>query len=215
MKSKLSIQRINTIAIGVSTVFLLIAGGILTAQYAVHTKKKIIWNENETKLKKLKMEIKESSSSIERYKKEREEFSKLLFDERDVPTFLDGISQFAKQSLVNVVDMKTEKFTEVEIPAEMSRGLSDVEKKRLQRKKQDGNREESELQEILTLSALPIRMNITGTYEALVNFLAYLEGYKQLLTVSDVEIASRIEYPVLSCDFVLRLYSLKKLGELK
>ena len=214
MKNKITIVRIKnaTLVINIAFVLTLCAWGVYT--YLSCLRAQQASEESQSHLGKLKKDIYEITTSMERYKKEKEEFGRLLFQEMDVPAFLDGISRFAEESFVNVVDMRTQKFAAVEIPKEVLAGMSDLDKKLIGDKKEQKETNQEKIKEIATLAAMPIRINVKGTYEAIVNFLVYLEGYKQLLTLSNVEIVSGREYPTLDCGFTLRLYSLKTLGEL-
>ena len=172
--------------------------------------------QQEDLLRRLNKDIIETKNSIEKFKKEQDEFRKLLFDERDVPAFLDGISDSAAKSLVYVMEMKTQQFREVQIPQKSSdshklaraRVYEDFDNQKFQDPK-------NELNEMLTLAAMPINIKVQGTFEAIVNFLNSIEGYRQLLTVSNVEITTGINYPQLTCNFTLRIYSLKKLNDIK
>ena len=47
------------------------------------------------------------------------------------------------------------------------------------------------------LAAMPINMKIEGEFEALLKFFNSIEGFKQLVTVNEVDIVAGKEYPVL------------------
>ena len=136
----------------------------------------------------------------------------MLFDERDIPAFLDEVSKNAKQEDVRIVSMRTKKFHQVKLP-------KDVEKKRKHmmaknnKKKEEELKKLEQLESIVTLSALPISIKLKGTFASLVKFLNRLEGHKQLTNISDVEISRGREYPDIECKFVLRIYSLKSLSQ--
>lgn len=167
----------------------------------------------------LKKEIIQLNKSIELYAKETDNFAKLLFNERDVPAFLDGIAKSAKDSKVNILQMKTQKFQEVKVPDELSASASNASKlgAAAAKKTNPANNPDAppDFKKILTLSAMPIHMEVEGEFESLVTFLGELEAYRQLLTVTNVEIDVQRDYPILRCKFTLRIYSLKSLEDLK
>jgi Tfp pilus assembly protein PilO len=66
-----------------------------------------------------------------------------------------------------------------------------------------------------TLSAMPIQIKIKGAFPNLVRFLDHLQEYKQMINVSNVVIRQDRSYPLLNCEFVIRIYTLKTMEELK
>lgn len=174
-------------------------------------------NEQKENLSKLQQEIEQVKASIEQYKKEQEEFGKLLFDERDVPSFLDGISEFAKKTEVLINDMKTERFSEVEIPQAMSPAVKSARARIYEDfDEQASVDQKAKFKEMITLAAMPIRIKVSGPFEALGNFLNYLDNYRQLVSVSNVSMETTyLKYPRLDCEFTLKIYSLKRLNDIK
>ncbi len=84
------------------------------------------------------------------------------------------------------------------------------------REKKPAELSKEEMNRMLTLAAMPINVKISGPYVSIVNFYRHLENFKQLISISNIEIAAANNtYPVLSCDFTLKIYSLKTLEELK
>jgi Tfp pilus assembly protein PilO len=170
-----------------------------------------------TKLARLKTEIKTTQDSIDRLKAEQEEFKKLLFNDRDVPAFIDGISHFAAKSKVRIMDMKTQRFSQIVVP----KSFSDASKMENRGIIVDTDNEykpdpQVEFKNRLTLAAMPIHMKIKGTFAAIVFFLNSIENDRQLLTVSNVEITRNTQdYPQLDCDFILKIYSLELLKDIK
>ena len=81
-----------------------------------------VYKQQEERLEQLKREIQETQNSVDRLKTEQDEFRTMLFDERDVPAFLDGISASAAKSFVIVADMKTQQFSEVSVPKDVTDG---------------------------------------------------------------------------------------------
>lgn len=168
------------------------------------------WEEKKITYAKAKAQIVEINNSIEKFQKEKVEFESYLFREQDIPAFLEGISDFAEQAKVSVVDMKTAKFTAVQSPKSKA---EEIKQGRGVTRKTDENKQLT-IDQMLTLAAMPITIKVEGKYEDFVTFLDKLEGFKQLLTISNVEIESGRSYPILQCDFTLKIYSFKTLEEL-
>lgn len=165
----------------------------------------------EQELDALEREINEIEEMLVRYEKEKDIFSSYLFDERDIPSFLDDISGSAKETNVNITDMRTQKFHRVDVPEEVSRRRASANR---------GDKSEEQLQKermerVLTLSAMPIRVGIEGDFMAIARFLEKLQDYEQMVNVSEIEITRTKEYPLLKSRFVIRIYSLKTLAELE
>ncbi len=181
-------------------------------QYTQLTKVQYQWEAEKQNLISLKTEIAGIEKSIERYEKEKEDFSKLLFNERDVPAFLDDISKYAKEASVTIIDMKTQQFYQVDVPKEIvdaryaNQGLNN---------QIADQQKQEEIKQALTLSAMPIQVRVKGGFASFVQFLDHLQDYTQLLNIANVEIQTTSEYPLLDCQFTIRIYSLKTLEELK
>ena len=135
--------------------------------------------------------IQQTQAMISQYKQEQEKFQDIIFKERDVPAFIERISQSAALANVYVSRIQSEKFTEVKLPETASPGGVAASAK------------------VLSLTAMPVRISVRGTFDAIVSFLSSIEGYRQLLTVSNVVIKSDANYPRLNCDFTLKIYSVK------
>ena len=104
------------------------------------------------------MDIQEA---LDRYEAEKKEFRKYLFEEKDVPAFLEGISKYAAESAINVVDMKTKKFQEVATAADQKPSRSKYGTRR-QGTKTEATPDEK-LERALTLAAMPISIKVKGT----------------------------------------------------
>ncbi len=190
-------------------------GVIVLQQYDASVKAVAQLTTQQNHLAKIKKEIEETRNSIEKFKKEQAEFKGMLFDERDIPSFLDGISASAAKSAVYVVDMQSQQFSEVKVPKHVLDSGGKIQK--VKNYEVDDEREKSpkeELNEMLTLAAMPINFKIRGDFQAIVNFMNSIENYRQLLNVSNVEISNGSSYPYLTCQFTLKIYSLKKLGDI-
>jgi Tfp pilus assembly protein PilO len=149
----------------------------------------------------LEQDMRNLKEIIRKYQEERDRFSKLLFTDRDVATFLEEFGRFAEEAKVKIIDMKVQSFQKVKPEEEF-----------LPTKRPTKKTEEDK--ESLYLCSMPIVVNIVGSFEQITHFLFILETYRQLLTISNINIKTK-KYPELTCTFTLRLYSLKKLAELK
>jgi len=139
------------------------------------------------------------------YKQERERFSKLLFSDRDIATFLEEFGDFAKKAQVKIMDMKVQGFREVSLWDEAEKSSL-----RYRQSSYTGKKEN----EGVSLRAMLINVVVQGNFNHIMDFLLFLERYRQLLTLSNVRIQRRT-YPVLECGFNLSLYSLKQLEEIE
>lgn len=164
---------------------------------------KVQFDEKQKELKDVLDEINVIKAKIALYQEEKKEFEAYLFKEQDIPALLDDISKIAKESLVNILDMKTQGFSMVQ-SARRSQGNNT----------QNVSQKE-QLKETLTLAAMPINMRIEGEFTALLTFFNSIEDFKQLVTVSQVEITSDNQYPILKCSYILKIYSLKTLAEIE
>ncbi|MCM8823528.1 MAG: hypothetical protein NC822_02520, partial [Candidatus Omnitrophica bacterium] len=70
--------------------------------------------EEENFLNDFRDEIKNFEEIIYKLRKEKEEFSQYLFSDKDIASFLEKISSFAKESKVNIINMQTKNFEKVE-----------------------------------------------------------------------------------------------------
>lgn len=167
-------------------------------------------------LKQVQDEIVQIKNKIALYEQEKKEFEEYLFKEQDIPAFLDDISRMAKETSVNITDMKTKSFSAVQSAAsiETNRAKARVIQNK-KNKQQEQLSEEKQLKQMLTLAAMPINMKIEGEFEALLKFFNSVEGFKQLVTVNEVDIVAGKEYPVLKCEYTLKIYSLKTLSEIE
>jgi len=158
----------------------------------------------QVELDRLTKRVKEQQAYIEKFRQEKQDFEQYLFSEKDVPAFLEGISSFAQQTGINVLDMKAERFREVAIRKKSEDAAT---------KKKTGSAK-TDPQDEITLAAMPIAFNVEGTFPSLLQFLGRLESFKQLLSITDIQIQKRNNYPMLQCNFKLRIYSFKTISEL-
>lgn len=206
-KNKLSANSVKITAVFACTVFTLIFVALIFYNFnnCFEIEKKGVIREEH--LSQLKNDVKDLSRLIQTHKEEKEKFQKILFNDRDVAVFLEEIPRLAKSSKVKILSMKAKKFIRVQPPAESREAVSSS----AQKKTSGGNKEEEKGP---ILSALPIDIKIEGEFKSIVDFLIYLEKYKQLLTLSNIDIKIQ-NYPLLKSSFTLNLYSLKDIEEIK
>lgn len=202
-------------AILICVVTILVLGGWAAREYWFVNEAKKSWAAKNRELETLKAKIKLVSEEIGKYEKEKADFQQFLFAEQDVPTFLDSISEYARKTKVNIQDMKTKRFQSVVLPKEISESQSRLSAMKAAKAEAAAVDSQSRLKRILTLAGMPINIRVEGTFANLVEFLGYLDDFKQLLTITNVEIAVTKNYPVLRCKFTLTIYSLKTIDELE
>lgn len=160
----------------------------------------------------LEKEIEQVKVLLNKFETEKQEFAKLLFDERDVPAFLDQISKFASDTEVNLIDMRTQSFRTVEVPKDFreSSGIT-----RMRDNRTEAQMKEERKKQVVTLAAMPINIKVQGNFSSLVKFLYSLQYYEQLISINRVEILATQNYPILECNFMLNIYSLKTLEQMR
>lgn len=203
-KSNITAEGIKSIGVFTCVIFTLICGGLSFFCYYGYSESKREFEQKNNRLLALEADLKGLKQLIRTYKEEREELEVLVFSDKDIATFLSRIADFAKGARVRVVDMKAQRLSAVKLPEEMSANIALARKDGLDKE----NKETGP-----SLAFMPIKMSIEGEFEPIVAFLFSLENYRQLLSLSDVGI-KREKYPILNCDFTLRLYSLKQLEEI-
>lgn len=163
----------------------------------------------------LQAEIEETKKSIDVYAKERQDFQQYLFEEKDVPVFLESIADFAKKTQINIMDMKARRFESVMIPGVIWEAQNNAA--RLKEAKAGKAIAEKEAKSIdVTLAAMPIDIRVQGSYANFVQFLSYLEDFKQLLTITNMDINTSGEiYPLLGCAFTLKIYGFKNVEDME
>lgn len=208
-------RKAKNIAISVCVAAIAVFAGIGVNAYLTYEEVREQKALKETELAEVKAQIQDLKETFEMFEREREEFEGMLFSEKDVPAFLDGISKFAEKASVSVMDMKTMRFQEVRYPGDEGtvRDLHSRQNKTGKKEAEDDPKVKAE--KIFTLAAMPISFKVEGTYSDFIRFLGHLEDFKQLLTISNVEIATDKNYPILKCAFTLKIYSFKTLEELE
>ncbi len=207
----MNLTLIRNSLIALSVVILLVLWAVMISQYNDYDKASDGFEQKKADLNVKKIEIETLKKALEKFKAEKEEFSKLLFNERDVPAFLDQISQYAKEAEIKIVDMKTQQFYEVQVNKEVAQ---EARVERRLANQIEAQKKSDALRSAQTLSAMPIQIRVKGSYASFVGFLDHLQEYKQLINIANVEIKAGNEYPVLDCEFVIRIYTLKTTQEL-
>lgn len=207
-------SKIKNISISICVLATLIIGYMTYLNVSAFFMTRDQWIKKTHELARIKKEVAEIERLMNFYKKEKSEFQQYLFQEKDIPGFLDGLSGFAQNAGINIVDMKTNRFQEVKVPEALEESQSVLARRRLNTATPEFTKEE--MQRMLTLAAMPINIKIKGPYESIVNFYRHLENFKQLISIGNIDIAAANNtYPELQCDFTLKIYSLKTLEELK
>ncbi len=160
--------------------------------YGLMKVEKTLKNE-EARLEVLQKNVRMLTTSKKRLIKEKEEFSELLFQDRDIPDFLDDISQMSRNLNLNILDMKTKDFYII-TPEEEDDGSQ--------------NKTEETVQEVL--SALPIDIKVTGPFTSIVQLFDEIENYRQITNIKNIRIRNIKKYPTLECFFTIVIYSLKQ-----
>ncbi len=164
----------------------------------------------------LKEDIEKTKDEIDRYDIEKKEFAEYLFNERDVPAFLDEFSKLAKKDKINIVDLKSQRFLRVDVASRIAKARSSQPiRNRDKEKLTAAQRKELKVDHILTLASMSTVVQVNGTFNSIMKFLGDLQKYKQLVSIFDIQISSLREYPKLECHFIVKIYSLTSLKELK
>ena len=203
IKVNISPEIIKPIGISICAIFTAICLMLFGFYYQSYSQGQKRFKQKNSRLVALEKDVQNLKELLKGYKVEREKLETLLFSDRDIATFLDEIGGFAKKARVNIVDMRAQRMAVVQPPEEIARSLPPVNRDFAQKKEEKGP----------TLTFMPINMNIEGRFEWLIDFLFSLEKYRQLLTLSNVDIM-RSKYPLVNCKFTLRLYSLKQIEEM-
>lgn len=195
-----NVKRIGFLICLISSLILIILLGFNYQQYFQAQKR---FKEKNARLLTLEKDVQGLKESIERSKQERKRLATLLFTDRDIAAFLDKIAEFDKKAQIKITDMQTQRIQQVTASQQQVQQTRPSLSPAAQKKEEIGPQ----------LAALPINMAVEAPFERLVSFLISLEKSRQLLTVSNVSI-KRGAYPLLTCRFTLRLYSLKTLEEI-
>ena len=207
-------QRIKIIFTSLTVLTLAALIGISVYNVRLYITAKEDFEQKQADMEVVEEEIRLIKAKIARYAKEKEEFEEVLFQEQDIPAFLDDISRMAQEANVSITNMKTRAFREVQTAENVSKkaNSSQNRKKTAAQRERDRKRQ---VEKIITLAAMPINMKIEGEFESLLKFFDTMEDFTQLVTVSNVEIVAGREYPTLNCEYTLKIYSLKQLSEIE
>lgn len=202
---RISSKTVTLIWIYICIIFSLACTALVGFHYRNYSEVQKKFTRENNKLWALERDSQHLQRLIQNYKDERMRLEAMLFADKDIATFLDMISDFAKSSNIRIVDMKAQKISVVKPQTEIVSDTAIMSNKETlgKKKKETG----------LGLTSIPIKIAIEGNFERTVEFLLSLEKYRQLLTLSNVNIR-RGKYPLLNCNFTLRLYSLKQMEEI-
>lgn len=152
------------------------------------------------RFKKLETDRRDLNYLLKGYAKDIARFETILFKGKDIPLFLERLSESSKKFNVRITDIKA-------LPPQ--RVKKEEEAQRF--KKRASKNDEAEAEAILALQAIPFDLKIKGRFEDIVKFLLSLERHRQLLTLRNVKIKIS-KYPLLESNFRLDLYSLQSSG---
>lgn len=177
----------------------LFAGGLLfVVQYleasSSWTRKSIdLLQGNKTRLQEHVLKF---DSLMAEYQKDIKHFESLLFTEKDIAAFLEGISGSSVRYNIKVKEMTAQQVEKVKVSDPTTpKGARPAA--RAEAKEDDG----------VYLVATPYKIRVLGETKNVFNFMSDLEQNKQLLTLSDFVVTGRM-YPELQAEFRLDLYSL-------
>lgn len=202
MKNNESQASLKTVSIGAVVISLVLTAAAVIPVVMTHkaflSAKKLNGQRAERVLA-LEKDAKDLRELIAKYKDERTRLDAVLFNDQDIATFLNNIVKFAEDAHIKIKDMKAKEFRTV-------RPKEDPTRKAPAKKPGQAALENMGPQ----LTYLPISMVIEGRFKHLMDFLLSLQKYRQLLTIGEVSIR-RQAFPELTCQFMLRLYSLREL----
>lgn len=193
---------LKTVGLGAAVICLFLTAAAITPVFLTHkafVASKKLNGQRAARVLALEQDAKNLKELIAKYKDERTRLDAVLFNDEDIATFLNNIVKFAEDANIKIKDMKAKEFRVV-------RPKEDPARKAPAKKPGQAALENQGPQ----LTYLPISIVIEGRFKHLTDFLLSLQKYRQLLTVSEVNIR-RLIFPVLSCQFTLRLYSLREL----
>jgi len=155
------------------------------------------------RVQELQQDIEELDVFLKQYARDISRFEKMLFEDQDIPLFIEGISSSSERFNTNIIEIKA-----------LSPQIVDIQGARIRqsRRRPSARKKQSSPQDSLTLGSSPFRIKTSGTFGNIVQFLLSLQKHRQLLSVSNVVIKEK-EYPLLECSFDLDLYSLIKTGQ--
>ena len=201
----ISTSSVKLMAISFCVAFSIIFIVLIGFSYNRYLNEKRQLKQRESDLLQSRKDMQNLEELLRDYKEERGRFSKILFSDRDIATFLEEFGEFAKKAEVKIQDMKVQGFREVSLWDEAEKSSL-----RYRQSSYTGKKEN----EGVSLRAMLINVVVQGNFNHIMDFLLFLERYRQLLTLSNVRIQRRT-YPVLECGFNLSLYSLKQLEEIE
>lgn len=198
----LSPQLPKIISICVCVLITLILFVVIIVFNSEYTKAKGNIDLKENQFKNLEKDVKSLNTFLARYKKDIGRFEEILFADRDIPLFLENISRASKEFQIRIVAIRALNLKMVE----NDDNPASTRQQRVSNEKKE--------EDMLYLASTPFNITIIGKFRDIVNFLLSIEKYRQLLSLSNVEVKVD-SYPALKCSFRLDLYSLKTLEAIK
>ncbi|MDD3375696.1 MAG: hypothetical protein PHY73_08275 [Candidatus Omnitrophica bacterium] len=149
---------------------------------------------NVAEVQKLTEDKERMGTYLKRYESSIDEFKKILFKQRDVSLFLNGISDISQKNNVSVVSIKNlpEKTIAINNQKVNKGNLGNLFSKK-------------DLSMIIAVT--PLKISIEGKIDDVLSVLGALEQTKQLLTISQFDFKTR-DYPRMNVDFQINLYGL-------
>jgi Tfp pilus assembly protein PilO len=191
-------------------IVVLALSGLAAFQFKELNQQELALKARRQELDKILAEIDFMESSLAKFQLEQDELLTFLFAEQDIPGFIDGISRYASESGVVILDMKSSRFTMVQIAPEVLDGQSSLAKNRL-----TGRNRGTAPEQGIALVAMPITVKAEGGYKDFVSFFNQLEGFEQLLTISNLDMKVTRNYPILSANFVIKIYSFQNVQDIR
>ncbi|HOD12765.1 MAG TPA: hypothetical protein PLO93_02325 [Candidatus Omnitrophota bacterium] len=146
--------------------------------------------------KRLEDQMQQFDSLMAEHQKDIKRFESLLFTEKDIAAFLEGISVSSKQYNVKPKEMTA-------LQAEIVKVKDPLAPKDVR----PTSSRDAQADEGLYLMATPYKLRVSGETENVFDFMTSLEKNRQLLTLSDFLVSGRM-YPEIQVEFRLDLYSL-------
>lgn len=175
-------------------------------------------NKLEVKLDRSNMELeakerfaRELRTLIKQYSQDLKLAKEYIFTDKDIATFLENFSDFAKQANMTLVSIKRSAVRKAPVSEQSEKTLQELREGKNSKKGRDkASSAGDKKDEMPGLLMQPMKVTVIGEYRDLINFLVSLEEYKQLLTINDISIdVSRLGYPLLRASFTIYLYTMQ------
>ncbi len=175
--------------------FLLI--GLVGSYYFISERQKSLQQQSivaSSQIKQLEEDKEYMDTYFQRYENILDEFKQVLFRERDIPLFLNGISDISQENNVTVASIRN--LPEKKITINKKQSTS--------KKLKQATFQEDDMS--LTIAITPLRVQVKGALDNILSLLDALEQSKQLLVISDFTF--RRKCPEMASSFQINLYGL-------